>query len=157
MFYEYIHFNTLFVEIKEEITKYCNKFDFEYEKNKIKTKKEILIHFSVLEILKQIEKNKNKKIIVLFDSSFCDEIYKSSFKQMSKILFIPVFFCDSKEITNGLKKEIDLKAEEFYNSNIFTQKRLKKHLCNQKNKELFEKIVCVKSLGCSQKMEHIFE
>jgi hypothetical protein len=154
MFYEYIHFNTLFVEIKEEITKYCNKFDFEFEKCKNKTKKEILIHFSVLEILKQIEKNKNKKIIVLFDSLFCDELYKSSFKQISKILFIPVFFCDSNEITNGLKKEIDLKAEEFYNSNIFTQKRLKKHLCNEKNKELFEKIVSVKSLRSSQKISN---
>jgi hypothetical protein len=111
-----------------------------------------LIHFSVLEILKQIEKNKNKKIIVLFDSLFCDELYKSSFKQISKILFIPVFFCDSSEITNGLKKEIDLKTEEFYNSNIFTQKRLKKHLCNEKNKELFEKIVSVKSLRSYQKI-----
>jgi hypothetical protein len=152
MFYEYIHFNTLFVEIKEEITKYCNKFDFEFEKCKNKTKKEILIHFSVLEILKQIEKNKNKKIVVLFDSSFCGELYNSSFKQISKILFIPVFFCDSNEIKNGLKKEIDLKAEEFYNSNIFTQKTLKKHLCNEKNKELFEKIVSVKSLRSSQKI-----
>ena len=118
MFYEYIHFNTLFVEIKEEITKYCNKFDFEFEKCRIKTKKEILIHFSVLAILKQIEKNKNKKIIVLFDSLFLDEPYTGSFKQISKIMFIPVFFCDSSEITNGLKKEIDLKADEFYNFNI---------------------------------------
>lgn len=156
MLFYFIHYSSLYKKIKEDITVFCNKFDMEFDKCKIKTKREILIHFSLLKILSSMDKNKLEKPIVIFDSNFKDSLFEFSFKQISKLIVIPFYFCDEK-IENGIKIELCLKANDFYDNNQFSAKKLKKQLSEKKHISLVENIINFKSLGCSQKMEHISE
>lgn len=156
MLFYFIHYSSLYKKIKEDITVFCNKFDMEFDKCKIKTKREILIHFSLLKILSSMDKNKLEKPIVIFDSNFKDSLFEFSFKQISKLIVIPFYFCDEK-IENGIKIELCLKANDFYDNNQFSAKKLKKQLSEKKHSSLVENIINFKSLGCSQKMEHISE
>ena len=156
MLFYFIHYSSLYKKIKEDITVFCNKFDIEFDKSKIKTKKEILIHFSLLGILNKMDKNKLEKPIVIFDSNFKNSLFESSFKQISKLLVIPFYFCEEK-VENGIKIELCLKANDFYENNHFSVKKLKKQLSEKKHSSLLENIINFKSLGCSRKMESIVE
>lgn len=156
MLYYFIHYSTLYSKIKEDITIFCNKFDMEFEKCKIKTKREILIHFSLLEILNKMDKNKLEKPIVIFDSNFKDSLFEFTFKQISKLIVIPFYFCDEK-VENGIKIELCLKANDFYENNHFSAKKLKKQLSSKKHSSLVEGILNFKSLGCFQKQENNVE
>lgn len=156
MLFYFIHYSTLYDKIKEDITVFCNKFDIEFDKSKIKTKREILIHFSLLEILNKMDKNKLEKPIVIFDSNFKNPLFEFTFKQISKLIVVPFYFCEEK-IENGIKKELCLKANNFYENNTFSSKKLKKQLLEKKHSYLVESILKFKSLGYSQKKECIVE
>lgn len=156
MFHEFINYNTLYGNINVEINKFCLKYEIEFEKQKIKTKRELLIHYSLLEILKELKNRKCRYPVILYNSNFKNNLFEFSFKQISKILVLPVFFVEN-EISNGIKQELILKSDVFYNSNVFTMKKLKKYLCIDKHASLIKDICDFKLLGCSHKMEHIFE
>ena len=156
MLYELINYNTLYKNIKLDIEEFCKKYEISFENSKVKTKREFLIYFSLIEILKKLEKRKLEKPIVIFDSNFNNTLFQFCFKQISKILVIPVFFVEN-EISNGTKKELVLKADSFYDLNVFTIKKLKKQLCFKKHSSLVSNICNFKSLGCSQMMEHSVE
>ena len=151
MLYELLNYNTLYKNIKLDIEDFCKKFEISFEESKIKTKREILIYFSIIEILKKLEKGKLEKPIVIFDSEFNNSLFQFCFKQISKILVIPIFFVEN-EISNGTKKELILKADSYYDRNVFTIKRLKKQLCMKKHSSLIENICEFKSLVSPQKM-----
>jgi hypothetical protein len=156
MLYELINYNTLYKNIKLDIEEFCKKFEISFEDSKVKTKRELLIYFSLIEILNKLEKRKLEKPIIIFDSNFDNALFRFCFKQISKILVIPVYFVEN-EISNGTKKELASKADSFYDLNIFTVKKLKKQLFFLKHNTLVENICGFKSLGYSQRMEHTFE
>lgn len=156
MFHEFINFNTLYGNINVEINKFCLRYEIEFEKQNIKTKRELIIHYSIIEILNHLEKSKNRYPVLIYDNKYKNNLFEFCFKQISKILTVP-FFYNEEEITNGNKIELELKSDSFYNSNVFTMKKLKKYLCSKKHKDIIKNICDFKLLGCSQKMESIFE
>lgn len=150
MLFYFIYYSSLYKKIKEDIIVFCNKFDMEFDKCKIKTKREILIHFSLLEILNNMDKNKLEKPIVIFDSNFKDSLFEFSFKQISKLLVIPFYFCDEK-VENGIKIELCLKSNNFYNHNQFSVKKLKKQFSEKKHSSIIENIINFKCFSYSSK------
>lgn len=139
MFHEFIYYSSLFGNINNEINKFCLKYEIIFEKEKIKTKRELLIHFSIVEILKHLEESKNRYPVLICDLKYKNNLFDFCLKQISKILVVPFFYHDG-EVLNGEKIEISLKSDSFYERNIFTMKKLKKYLCSKKHKILIDKI-----------------
>jgi hypothetical protein len=154
MFHEFINYNTLYGNINVEINKFCLKYEIEFEKQKIKTKRELLIHYSLLEILKELENIKCRYPVLLYNSNFKNNLFEFCFKQISKILVLPVFFVEN-ESSNGNIIELSLKSESFYNKNTFTMKKLKKYLCSKKQYFLIEKIYNFKCFAKHHDLENI--
>lgn len=141
MIHAFIEYNSIFKNIKKEIEEYCYKFQIEFEKENIKNKRDIIIYFSIKEILKHL---KEDKAILLYNKEHDNSFFHFCFKKISKILHIPVFF-NEKDFCNGKKKEILLKTNAFYENNIFSIKNLKKESFLKKHNELLNEIISLKT------------
>ena len=139
MLYYIINYNKLYLDILQNIIKFCNKFEIDFNLQSIKNKKELTIYYSILQLLIELKNNKLEKPILVFENNN-NKLLESCLKQISKILIIPVYFCDKFDNSEGTIKEIFLKADEFYENNFFTTKKLKKLLMGNNFNVLVEKI-----------------
>jgi hypothetical protein len=146
MMHDFINYNTLYWNIKRDIQSFCIKYDIEYEELKIKTKREILINFSLENILNHIEKLEYHNPVFYFQKEYNNNLFVFCFKKIEKILAFPFFYCECFDCSKGIKKELSKKAESFHEKNIFTLKNVKKELNPDKQSNLIEKIVNFKSL-----------
>lgn len=137
-------YNIIFKDIKENIEEYCYKFLIEFEKTNIKTKRELLIYFSIKEILKHLKENKNNKTILFYNKEYNNPLFHFCFKKISKILGIPIFFNES-DFCNGKRKEFLLKSDLFYENNVFSIKNLKKEFLLVKHSDLISEIISLKT------------
>lgn len=138
MLYYIINYNKLYSDILQNIVKFCNKFEIDFNLQSIKNKKELTIYYSILQLLIELKNNKLEKPILVFENN--NKLLESCLNKISKILIIPVYFCDKFDNSEGIIKEIHLKADEFYEKNIFTTKKLKKLLMGNNFNVLIEKI-----------------
>lgn len=144
MIHGFIEYNSIFGNIKGKIEDYCYKFQIEFEKEKIKNKREIVIYFSIKEILKHLKENKNNKLILFYNKEFDNPLFHFCFKKISKILNIPIFF-NEKDFCNGKKKEFLIKSNNFYENNVFSIKNLKKEFFFKQHEELLNEIISLKT------------
>ena len=147
MIYYIINYNNLYSDILQNIIKFCNKFEIDFNSQSIKNKKELTIYYSILQLLIELKNNKLDKPIIIFENN--DKLLESCLKKISKILIIPVYFCNKFDDSEGIMREINLKADEFYDKNVFTTKRLKKLLMGNNFNVLIEKIKSFKLLATS--------
>jgi len=144
MIHSCIEYNSIFKEIKGNIDGYCYKFQIEFEKQKIKNKRELIIYFSIKEILKYSKDIKNNKTILFYNKEFNNPLFHFCFKKISKILNIPIFFIEN-DFCNGKKKEFLLKSDLFYENNVFSIKNLKKEFFFKQHDELLNEIISLKT------------
>jgi hypothetical protein len=148
MFYNIINYNILYSDILYNIINFCKKFEIDFESQKIKNKKELTIYYSILQLLLELEKNKLEKPIIIYEKIENNNIIEYCLYKISKILIIPIYICDKFNNSDGTIKEISLIADNFYDKNTFSIKKLKKLLIGNNN-ILFEKIKKIKLLVTS--------
>jgi len=140
MLYYIINYDLIYSSILTNIKEFCFKFDLDFSVLNCKSKKEIIIYYSILEILKKLNKNKTEKPIVIFKNIEDLDIFEKALKETSKILSIPIFKIN-EDFSIGLNKELSLKADCFYENNQFTNKGFTKIISRYSFKEeLNEKI-----------------
>jgi len=104
MLYYIIDYDLIYSSILKNIKEFCFKFDLDFNVLNCKSKKEIIIYYSILEILKKLNKNKTEKPIVIFKNIEDLDIFEKALKETSKILSIPIFKIN-EDFSIGLKKE----------------------------------------------------
>jgi hypothetical protein len=137
MIYYFIDYNNIFSDIDNDINKFCNKFDIEFDSQKISTKRELLIYYSILHLLNNLNNKCLDKPIIIYNSKFNNSLFKFIFNKISNILVLPIIYCDFDDYSDGLKKELSVKADVFYEKNEFTVKKVKKML----SEKSFEKLI----------------
>jgi hypothetical protein len=147
MFYYIINYDNLYLDILSNIKKYCDDFDLSFDEENKKTKKDLYLYFSILEIIKNIKDRKGyEKPILIYGGNESN----IPFKEISKILIIPVFKNVYTEITDGYRKELYLKADVYYLKNTFNCKKFNRLISKYKFKNLSQDIKNIKLLVASQ-------
>lgn len=157
MIYDIIEYKILANNINSQITKFSHKFEIDYYSQKIKTKRELLIYYIILELLQILQSNKINKPIIVFDSEYNNSLLQFCFKKISNILTIPIYYCEKFDRSEGQIKELQIKADGFYEKNVFTTKKLEKMLKGENFKYLILKIKQFKLLAKTPQKERIFE
>jgi hypothetical protein len=157
MIYDIIEYRILANNINSHIIKFSHKFEIDYDSQKIKTKRELLIYYIILELLQILQSNKINKPIIVFDSEYNNSLLQFCFKKVSNILTIPIYYCENFDRSKGQIKELQIKADSFYDKNTFTTKKLEKMLKGENFKDLVLKIKQFKLLVKSPQKEHISE
>jgi hypothetical protein len=157
MSFNVVNYNTLFCNIQKDLDIFCYKYNFEFDNLKIKTKREILIRFSLENILKYLEKTNHKNPIFFYEKEFNNSLFLFCFKKLEKILCFPFIYCECFDCSKGTSRELSKKAEIFHLKNQYSHKTVKKELNGENYFDLIQKIIDFKSLGCFRKMESIFE
>ena len=152
-----VNYSIVYWNIKRDIDEFSLKYNFEFDNLKIKTKREILIKFSLENILKFLEKTKNKNPIFFFEKEFNNNLFLFCFKKLEKILCFPFIYCECFDCSKGIEKELSKKAEIFHIRNQFNSKTVRKELFGENYSDLIQRIINFKYLGCFRKMENTFE
>ena len=156
MIYYLIEYKKIYPEIAKNVEKFCGKFDIDFDSQKLKTKRELLLYYSILTLLRNLKNGNIEKPIVVFDKSNNGNLFQYCFKKIQAILVIPIFYCEEFDNSEGLKTELSIKADCFYNKNIFTVKKLEKLLAGKNFQNLTEDIKNFKLLVTPQQKESIF-
>jgi hypothetical protein len=140
MFYYFINYKDIFSDIKKDINIFCKKFDIEFNLQKISTKRELLIYYSILHLLNNLSNKRLDKAIILYNNEFNTPLFNFIFSKISNTLILPIIYCDSEDLSEGLKQEFYAKADMFYENNEFTIKKVKKILSDKNFNKLIDSI-----------------
>lgn len=146
MIYYIIKYNIIYSDILHNIIKFCNKFEIDFNTQSIKNKKQLMIYYSILQLLIELKNNNLDKPIIIFEKIIKDSTIESCLNKISKILIIPIYYCEKYDNSEGMNKEISMKADIFYEKNTFNSKKLKKLLMGNNFNALSEKITNFKLL-----------
>ena len=149
MIYYFINYNLIYSEIYNNIINYCNNFNLDYDNLKLKDKRNILIYYSSLRLIEELKKQKGKKPILIFENLEKNKIIEFALKKISRLLLMPIFIQDKIEKSDGMSKELELKADDFYFKNTFNFKKIKKNLSVFTNDKLEKQIKSIKFLATS--------
>jgi hypothetical protein len=140
MFYYFINYKDIFSDIKKDINIFCKKFDIEFNLQKISTKRELLIYYSILHLLNNLSNKRLDKAIILYNNEFNTSLFNFIFSKISNTLILPIIYCNSEDLSEGLKQEFYAKADMFYENNEFTIKKVKKILSDKNFNKLIDRI-----------------
>jgi hypothetical protein len=154
MIYYIIDYNSLYTNIEFSIVKFCNKFEIDFFTQKIKTKKQLLIYYTIIELLQIFQKNKIEKPIIVFQKKADDRLLQFCLNTVSNILIVPIYNCEKFDDSEGLKQELYIKADKFYEKNVFTTKKLEKLLKGENFDKLILKVKQFKLPVKSPQKEH---
>jgi hypothetical protein len=140
MFYYFINYKDIFSDIKKDINIFCKKFDIEFNLQKISTKRELLIYYSILHLLNNLSNKRLDKAIILYNNEFNSLLFNFIFSKISNTLILPIIYCNSEDLSEGLKQEFYAKADMFYENNEFTIKKVKKILSDKNFNKLIDSI-----------------
>ena len=149
MIYCIINYNLIYSDIYNNIINYCNNFNLDFDNLKLKDKRNILIYYSSLKLIEELKKEKHKKPILIFENLEKNKLIEFTLKKVSKILLMPIHIDDKIEKSDGMIKELELKADDFYFKNTFNFKKIKKNLSVFTNDKLEKEIKSIKFLATS--------
>ena len=95
MIYYIIKYNILYNNILHDIIKFCNKFEIDFNTQSIKNKKQLIIYYSILQLLIELKNNNLDKPIIIFEKTIKDYTIESCLNKISKILIIPIYYLDN--------------------------------------------------------------
>ena len=157
MIYYIIEFSTIYNIINSNIAKFCDKFEIDFSTQKIKTKRELLIYYTIIQLLQNFKNKTIEKPIIIYKQDINNSLLQFSLKKVSDILVIPIYNCENFDGSEGIKEELFAKADKFYEKKRFTTKKLEKLLKGKNFDKLIAKVKEFKLLAKSQQKEHIFE
>ena len=99
-----------------------------------------------MQLLIELKNNNLDKPIIIFEKTIKDYTIESCLNKISKILIIPIYYCEKYDNSEGMNKEISMKADIFYEKNTFNSNKLKKLLMGNNFNALSEKITDFKLL-----------
>lgn len=154
MIYYIIEFSTIYNSINLDIVKFCNKFEIDFSTQKIKTKKELLIYYTIIQLLQNFQNKTIEKPIIIYKQDINNLLLQNCLKKVSDILVIPIYNCENFDGSEGIRQELFAKADKFYEKKTFTTKKLEKLL--QGKNQLILKVKEFKQLRAkTQQKEHI--
>lgn len=154
MIYYIIEFSTIYNNINSNIAKFCDKFEIDFFTQKIKTKKELLIYYIIIQLLQNFQNKTIEKPIIIYKQDINNLLLQNCLKKVSDILVIPIYNCENFDGSEGIRQELFAKADKFYERKTFTTKKLEKLL--QGKNQLILKVKEFKQLRAkTQQKEHI--
>jgi hypothetical protein len=146
MIYYIIDFSTIYNSINSNIVKFCNKFEIDFSTQKIKTKRELLIYYTIIQLLQKFSNQTIEKPIIIYNQKINNSLLQFCLKKVSDILVIPIYNCENFDGSEGIKQELFTKADRFYDTKIFTTKKLEKLLQGKNFDQLILKVKEFKQL-----------
>lgn len=135
-----VNFSNLQVNILKDVECFCKQFEINFKEQKKNTKRNILLYFSVKQVLNFILDNNIKKPILIYSEEESENVL--IIKKIGKIFQIPDIFQDKNDFSKGFMKELIIKSDLFYDKNDFSFKKMQNSLDkNLKCSELKEKIL----------------
>jgi hypothetical protein len=158
MIYYIIDFSTIYNSINSNIAKFCDKFEIDFSTQKIKTKRELLIYYTIIQLLQKFSNQTIEKPIIIYNQKINNPLLQFCLKKVSDILVIPIYNCENFDGSKGIKQELFTKADKFYETRVFTTKKLEKLLQGKNFDQLILKVREFKGLRATfPQKEHISE
>ena len=129
-----------YYNILHDIIKFCNKFEIDFNTQSVKNKKQLIIYYSILQLLIELKNNNLDKPIIVFEKTIKDSTVESCLNKISKInskiletqciyLEKAIELCSDKvfleSYEENLEKSIEKRRiifkqwEELYNLNVY--------------------------------------
>jgi hypothetical protein len=156
MIYYIIDFSTIYNNINSNIAKFCDKFEIDFSTQKIKTKRELLIYYTIIQLLQKFSNETIEKPIIIYKQDINNSLLQFCLKKVSDILVIPIYNCENFDGSEGIKQELFTKADKFYDTKTFTTKKLEKLLQGENFDQLILRVKEFKGLRVNApQKEHI--
>jgi len=131
-----VFFSSLRQEIFEKIEEFCKQFEICFKEEKIKSKDDIFLFFSLKTFLNVFEKSFIKNPIIVYDETCNEVLIRKNLKKISKILNIPILYYEKVILSKGFFKELSIKSDIYNEKYEFSVKTLNKFL--EKNNKFLD-------------------